>query len=72
MQAGDDFCQLHQILAVRTDICAVRVDRALAAVDRPLKSTGGGRRRNGKAVADTGLDLGALFIIVPGYKLQIG
>jgi len=72
VNAGGDLGKLHEILTVRAYIDVVRIDRVLVPADRPLQGSRGLGGGDGEAVTDTRLDLGALLVIVPGYKLQVG
>ena len=60
----------HQVLAIGADIGHIVIDGAAIAIDRPLQRTARSFSRNRQAVVDAGLDLGTLFVIVPGYELQ--
>lgn len=62
--------QPHQAFPVRTDVRDVVVDCAFIALDCPIQRVA--RRRRGKryAVADSRLNLGAFFVVIPGHQLD--
>lgn len=72
MKAWGEFGQLHEILTVGAYINAIRIDSALASSNRPLQVAGGSGSGDSKAITDPRLDLGAFFVVVPGYKFEIG
>lgn len=46
------------------------VNRAFRPRDCPLQRIAGLFGRNGKAIFDSGLNLGAFFVVVPRHQLQ--
>jgi hypothetical protein len=57
----------HQILTIPADVRDVVIHRVYVALDRPLQGVARDRGRNSQAVAKAGLDLAALFVVIPGH-----
>ena len=62
--------QPHQAFPVRADICDVVVDCAFIALDRPIQRVARRRGRERYTVADSRLNLGAFFVVIPGHQLD--
>ena len=62
--------QPHQAFPVRADVCGVVVDCAFIALDCPIQRVTRRRGRKRYAVADSGFNLGAFFVVIPGHQLD--
>jgi hypothetical protein len=72
MHARVHIPQPHQAFPVRADVRDVVVDCAFISLDRPIQRVARGRGRKRHAVADSRLNLGTFFVVIPRHQLQPG
>ncbi len=72
VSSGCNIRQWHQVLAVGADVCRVVIHGAFASLYGPLQGRSRDEGGNCHAIIDARFNFRPLFIIVPGYELQIG